>query len=74
MPTRINKIKTAMNPVVFYVSSVQSRLITKVLVIFLIHEINNGLPAKIRKIVNITVTTHINDGVLYFGTKEEQTW
>ena len=46
MPTGINEVQTAVNAVVFDVASVEARLIPQVLVILLIDEVNDWLPAE----------------------------
>ena len=45
MARRIDKIETAVNTVVFNVPPINSGLIFKVLVILLVNEINDRLPA-----------------------------
>ena len=45
MATWVDEIETTVDTVVLNVPSVQARLIAQVLVILVIHIVNNGLPA-----------------------------
>ena len=45
MATWVDEIEATVDTVVLYVPSVQARLIAQVLVILVIHIVNNGLPA-----------------------------
>ena len=45
MATWVDEVEATVYTVVLDVPSVQTRLITEILVIFIIHIVNNGLPA-----------------------------
>ena len=50
MATWVDEVETAVHSVVLDVSSVETRLIAEVLVVLVIHIVNDGLPATRRKL------------------------
>lgn len=45
MATWVDKVEATVNTVILDVPSVQTRLVAEILVILIIHIVNNGLPA-----------------------------
>ena len=58
MARRIDKIKAAVNTVVFNVPPVNSGLVLKVLIVLLVNEINDRLPAASRRALIRTIHNH----------------
>ncbi len=47
MATRVDEVETTVNSMVFYIPSIETRFISQILVVFLIHIVNDGLPTTI---------------------------
>ena len=58
MATWVDEVQAAVYSVIFNVSSVQSRLIAEVLVVLVIHVVNDGLPATWTKLIVCVQMVH----------------